>query len=188
MIGMRSMNGMAESYEWHFFWGGGGAIDEKVNTFIGAFNSMVETFFPESTSMRHIKDKPFITDKIKSLIVNRIKVYRSGKMELYRALRAEVSKEIKKAKYTLYDKVRPKRTACSKSWWKQIKRLTGKGKDDVTLLEPATKRELNNKESVTIINDFFADLTTDYPRINKEWFEVECSDSLPKVSVEDVQN
>ncbi len=38
------------------------------------------------------------------------------------------------------------------------------------------------------IIDFFADLTKDYPRINKEWFEVECSDSLPKISVEDVQN
>ncbi len=35
---------------------------------------------------------------------------------------------------------------------------------------------------------FFADLTKDFPRINKEWFEVECSDSLPKVSVEYVQN
>ena len=30
--------------------------------------------------------------------------------------------------------------------------------------------------------------TKDYPRTKKEWFEVECSDSLPKVSVEDVQN
>ena len=84
--------------------------------------------------------------------------------------------------------MRPKRTACSKSWWKQIKRLTGKRKNDVTLVDPATECELNNKESVTMINDFFADLTKDYPRIKKEWFEVEWSDSLPKVSVEDVQN
>ncbi len=117
---------------------------------------MVETFCPERISKRHTKDKPFITDKIKSLIVNRNKAYRSGKMELYRALRAQVSKEIKKAKSASYDKeVRPKRTACSKSWWKQIKRLTGKRKNDVTLLDPATECELNNKESVTIINDFF---------------------------------
>ena len=83
--------------------------------------------------------------------------------------------------------MRPKRTACSKSWWKQIKRLTGKEKDSVTLVDPETELELNNNRSVTIINYFFADLTKDYPRINEEWIDLECPDSLPSVSVEDVQ-
>jgi transcription antitermination factor NusG len=92
---------------------------------------------------------------------------------LFRLLRAQVSKEIKKAKSTFYDKkVRPKRTACSKSWWKQIKRLTGKEKDSVTLVDPETELELNSNQAVTIINDFFADLTKDYPRINKDRFRM----------------
>ena len=136
-VNINAFGAVLESYDWH------------VNTFMGVLNSMVETFFPESISKRHTKDKPFIIDKIKSLIANRNKAYRSGKMELYRALRAQVSKDIKKAKSTFYDKeVRPKRTACSKSWWKQIKRLTGKRKNDVTLIDPATECELNNKGSV----------------------------------------
>ena len=123
----------------------GGKIDEKVNRFITIVNSMVENFFQESTIRRHSKDKPFITNKIKSLIVKRNAAYSSGKIELFRLLRAQVSKEIKKAKSTFYDKkVRPKRTACSKSWWKQIKRLTGKEKDSVTLVDPETELELNN--------------------------------------------
>ncbi|CAB4041885.1 Hypothetical predicted protein, partial [Paramuricea clavata] len=84
-------------------------------------------------------------------------------------------------------KVRPKQTACSKSWWKQIKRLTGKEKDSVTLVDPGTELELNNNQSVTTINDFFADLTKDYPRINKEWTDLECPDSLPSISEEDVR-
>jgi hypothetical protein len=46
---------------------------------------------------------------------------------------------------------------------------------------------LNNNQAVTIINDFFADLTKDYPRINEEWIELECPDSLQSVSVEDVR-
>jgi hypothetical protein len=46
---------------------------------------------------------------------------------------------------------------------------------------------LNNNQAVTIINDFFADLTKDYPRINEEWIELECPYSLPSVSVEDVR-
>ena len=83
--------------------------------------------------------------------------------------------------------MRPKRTACSKSWWKQIKRLTGKEKDSVTLVDPETELELNSNQAVTIINDFFADLTKDYPRINEEWIDLEYPDSLPSVSVEDVR-
>jgi hypothetical protein len=55
--------------------------------------------------------------------------------------------------------VRPKRTACSKSWWKQIKHVTGKEKDCVTLVDPEIELESNNNQSVTIINDFFAVLT-----------------------------
>jgi hypothetical protein len=82
--------------------------------------------------------------------------------------------------------VRPKRTACSKSWWKQIKCLTGKETDSVTLVDLETELELNNNQSVAIINDFFADLTKDYPRINEELINLECPDSLPSVSV-DVQ-
>ena len=46
---------------------------------------------------------------------------------------------------------------------------------------------MDNKQSPTIINDFFADLTKDYPRINEEWIELQCSDSLPYVNVEHVQ-
>ena len=183
---MNAFGTALENYDWHQILYGG-EIDEKVNRFITIVNSLVEKFFPESTSRRHSKDKPFITNKIKSLISKRNKAYSCGKIELFRSLRAQVSKEIKKAKSTSYDKkVRPKRTACSKSWWKQIKRLAGKVKDSVTLIDPETELELNNKQSVTIINDFFADLTKHYPRINKEWIEVQCPDSLPYVNVEDV--
>jgi hypothetical protein len=44
-----------------------------------------------------------------------------------------------------------------------------------------------SERAATIIHDFFADLTKDYPQINKEWIELECPDSLPSVSVEDVR-
>jgi hypothetical protein len=66
----------------------GGKIDEKVNRFITIVNSLVQNFFPESTVRRHSKDKPFITNQIKSLIVERNTVYSSGKIELFRLLRA----------------------------------------------------------------------------------------------------
>ena len=184
---MNAFGSALENYDWHQILYGGD-IDEKVNRFTLVVNSMIEKFFPESTSRRHSKDKPFITHKIKSLISKRNKPYSCGKIELFRSLRAQVSREIRKAKSTFYDKkIRPKRTTCSKSWWKQIKRLTGKVKDSVTLIDPETELELDNKQSATIINDFFADLTKDYPRINEEWIELQCSDSLPYVNVEHVQ-
>jgi hypothetical protein len=65
---MSAFRSALENYDWHQILCGG-KIDEKVNRFITIVNSMVEKFFPESTIRRHSKDKPFITNKIKSLIV-----------------------------------------------------------------------------------------------------------------------
>lgn len=131
---------------------------------------MIDEYLPESSIRRHSKDKPFITNKVKSLIIKRNKVHNSGNVESFKLLRAQVAKEIRIAKSTFYDqKVRPKQTACSKSWWKHIKCLSGKKKAGVTLFDPETKLELNGKQSATVINDFFADLTKDYPMIDDQW-------------------
>ena len=62
---MNAFGSALGNYDWHQILYGGD-IDEKVNRFTLVVNSMVEKFFPESTSRRYTKDKPFITHKIKS--------------------------------------------------------------------------------------------------------------------------
>ena len=175
-----------ENFDWSQVLGEEG-IDKKVQTFLECTNSMINQFFPEKTIRRHSNDKLFITNKIKALIARRDKAFKSGKSEVYKSLRNQVSIEIRKAKLSFYDeKVRPKQSSCPKSWWKQIKKIIGK-KDVVSLLDPETGLVLDDKQSATLINNFFVSLTKDFSPIKSEWFDLECSESLPPVSIEDVQ-
>ena len=100
-------------------------------------------------------------------MLKEIKLLKSGKSELYKSLRNQVSIEIKKAKSSFYDeKIRPKQSTSPKSWWKQIKKTVGKKKDVVSLLDAETGFVLDDKQSATLINNFFVSLTKDFPPIN----------------------
>ena len=57
----------------------------------------------------------------------------------------------------------------------------------VSSLDPETWLVLDDKQSATLINNFFVSLTKDFSQIKSEWFDLECSESLPPVSIEDVQ-
>ena len=176
-----------ENFDWNqVLWEEG--VDKKGQTFLECTNSMINQFFPEKTIRRHSNDKLFITNKIKALIAKRDKAYKSGKSELYKSLRNQVSIEIKKAKSSFYDeKIRPKQSASPKSWWKKIKKIIGKKKDVVSLLDPETGFDLDDKQSATLINNFFVSLTKDFPPIKSEWFDLPCPENLPSVSTEDVR-
>ena len=80
---MNAFGSTLENYDSHQILYGGDT-DKKVKRFTLVVNFMEEKFFPESTSRRHSKDKPFITHKIKSLISKRNKAYSCGKIELFR--------------------------------------------------------------------------------------------------------
>ena len=85
------------------------------------------------------------------------------------------------------EKVRPKQSASPKSWWKQIKKIIGKKKDVVSLLDSETGLVLDDKQSATLINIFFVSLTKDFPPIKSEWFDLQLPETLPSVSIEDVR-
>ena len=71
------------------------------------------------------------------LIAKRDKAYKSGKYELL----------------LFYDeKVRPKQSAYLNSWWRQIKKIAGKKKYLVSILDPETGPVLDNKQSATLID------------------------------------
>ena len=114
--------------------------------------------------------------KIKALIAKRDKAYKSVKSELYKSLRNQVSIEIKEAKLAFHDeKFRPKHSACPKSLWKQIKKITAKKKDVVSLLDPQTWLVLDDKQSA------FVSLNKDFPPIKSEWFDLQCPENLPSL-------
>ena len=72
------------------------------------------------------KDKPFITQKIKSLMIERDRALRRNDNGLFRYYRSLVTNEIRKAKLSFYDKICPVRKSCPKPSWKQINKMIGK--------------------------------------------------------------
>ena len=44
-----------------------------------------------------------------------------------------------------------------------------------------------DKWTANHINEFFASLTKDYPKVNDEWLELQCPGNLPLISVEEMR-
>ena len=175
-----------QNYDWSELFSNKG-LDEKVDAFLHFTKVIINEFFPERIIKKHTNDKPFMTQKIKSLRDKRNKAFKNNKTELFKSLHRQVSAEIKKAKLQFYDKtVRPNHSLCPKAWWKQVKRLIGSRKNAVTLVDSETNLQMNDKQSADSINNFFANLTTYYPHISKEWLEMQYPDDLPLISVEEV--
>ena len=106
----------------------------------------------------------------------------------YRSYRSLVANELCKGKLSVYDNnVSPMRKSCPKAWWKQIKKLIGKKRSKATILNPDTQLHMDDKWTANHINEFFANLTKDYPKVNNEWLELQCPRNLQLVSVEEVR-
>jgi hypothetical protein len=91
-----------------------------------------------NTGYIHQEDKPFITGRIKTLIVNRDKAFAKGDKQKFTSLRNKVRDEIKKEKQKFYRvKVKPLQSNNPKDWWKSIKRICGIGKNQkINLVNP----------------------------------------------------
>jgi hypothetical protein len=63
-VNMNAFGAVLESDDWHETLFGVRHETLFLNIFIGPLNSMVETFFPESTSKRHTTDKLFVQTKL----------------------------------------------------------------------------------------------------------------------------
>ena len=162
--------------------------DEKVNTFLHITNNMIAEYFPERTVRMHSKDKPFMTPKIKRLISKRNMAFKRNNTERVKKLRSQISAEIRKAKISFYEnKVGPNLKNRPKSWWKVIKRLIGKKSAKATMVDPSTWLLMDDKQSACFIHHFFANLTKDYPKVGKEWLELHCTENLPLITIDEVQ-
>ena len=77
---------------------------------------MISEYFPETMVRICSKDKPFMTSKIKRLVLERNMAFKNKKVELVRSLRKRITAEI-----PFYEnKVGSNLRNCPKSWWKRI--------------------------------------------------------------------
>ena len=63
----------------------------------------------------------------------------------------------------------------------------GKKSVKVTIMDPSTGLQIDNKQSACYINKFFANLTENYPKVSEDWLELLCIENLPRITVDQVQ-
>ena len=116
-----------------------------------------------------------------------MKAFRNKNYGRFKYFRRLVSAEIQKAKSSFYEnKVCPELKSCPKAWWKQINRVIGKKTTKIKILNLETGHQMDDRSTANLINEFFANLTKDFPKVKDEWLDLQCSENLPLLSVEEV--
>ena len=64
---------------------------------------MISEYFSEKTVRIYSKDKPFMTSKIKRLILKRNMAFKNKKVELLRSFRKRITADIPRAKISFYE-------------------------------------------------------------------------------------
>ena len=76
-------------------------IDRNVNTFLQITENIFLNIFRKTVKI-YSQDKPFMTSKIKRLILKRNMAFKNKKVELVRSLRKRITAEIPRAKISFY--------------------------------------------------------------------------------------
>ena len=112
-------------------------------------------------------------------------MYHCGQMAEYISLRKKIILEIRKEKQNYYcEEIKPARSN-QKQWWKNIKNITGiKSKQEFILSNPQFDTQLNTKDTVYLMNDYFTSLTSNYLKVHDNWFNVGIEEQLPNITAE----
>ncbi len=53
-------------------------------------------------------------------------------------------------------------------------------------MNPETGHQMDDRSTANHINEFFANFCQDFPKVKDEWLDLQWSENLPLLSVEDV--
>jgi hypothetical protein len=90
-----------QSQDWHEIIQSNGTR-EKVNILYDMLERAIDSCFPLVKSKLHTNDKPWLTDRIKTLISKRQTAFASNNHVLWRKLRNQVKREIQNAKLSFH--------------------------------------------------------------------------------------
>ena len=143
----------------------------KCKLFFSSLRTNVDKHLPVKSISLHQNDKPWMNCNVKSLILQRQRAWHSNDQALWRYLRNKVTLAIRKAKKDFYNKrVRKLKTQNPANWYRQIKLLTNGPQDQPTISIPGlpTDNGDNLKEAANYINDYFLQIASDIPHLNRD--------------------
>lgn len=138
----------------------------KTSTFYSILHEQIGKHFPTRNNKRHSNDKPWVTDKIRSMIRRRQDAYKRGKENLWKSLRNSISRAITQAKLTFTDsKLSKTNTADPQSWFSTIKQIGGMGKKSTRICLPGFEH-CTDEVLATAVNEHFSGICSTLPALD----------------------
>ena len=104
---------------------------QKADALYETLQSAIDKFIPQKTINTQTNSKPWISQRVKTLIKKRQAAFTLGQVERYNKLRNKVRREIEKAKVHFYaNRVRTLKEMNPRKWHQQIKSMTGSTKSE----------------------------------------------------------
>ncbi len=139
---------------------------EKTDKFYQMLDLAIDDCFPLVKTKSYSNDKPWLTDRIKNLIIERQAAFSSNNLVLWRKLRNQVKREIKNAKVSYHaNRIRSLQKTEPKKWHQQIKAVTNSNKTKLILDVPGID-DSDAKGKANAINTKFAHVSDGLPPLN----------------------
>ena len=165
------------------------SINSMTESFNNDLNEAIDTFFPLKSVKLHPTDKPWMTSRIKQLILERQRAFHSDKDGKWRELRTKVRDEIAARKSAFYsEKVGHLKNTDPRKWWSLVNKLSGKCSGTSVISFEVDGKVFSGIELTDRLNDFFISVTSDIPALDFDTLPafLPAPDELPTIRTSEV--
>ena len=145
-------------------------------------DKLMQMCFPTKMVSRHTSDKPWITDRFRSLVRKRQRAHMSGDIIQARVLRNKVNHTASKLRHDFYQThIASLTTAGSHDWWKHMKTIMGLKTSGNSCMQGVANKIANGDYGILAdkMNDFLISVSDKLPRLKKDNTIFTVNDELP---------
>ena len=168
--------------------------EDQYSVFDSIMTDLIDSCFPIKQVIYHTKDKPWVIEQLKDLVIRRQHALLSGNQEEYKRLRNIINRLSKTLKPKFYNtKVKHLKSSDSRKWWSHVKSIVGLNKaggSDAMLSLANENTNGDVQQLAERINNFLHSVTSDISplRPDNEYSQIQCE--IPQtytISVEEVE-
>ena len=133
---------------------------------VASVDCLTESFNTDVKTINY-SDRPWMTSRIKQLILERQRVFHSNRNGRWKELHIRVRDEIAAREKAFYsEKVSYLKNTDPRKWWSLVNRLSGKSSGASAISYEVDNKVLSGLELANRLNNFFVSVTSDVPALD----------------------
>ena len=138
------------------------SVDSLTESFSTDVKTAGDIRFPLKSVKIHLADRPWMTSRIKQLILERQRAFRSDRNGRWRELHARVRDEIAARKKEFYSKkVSHLKNTDPRKWWSLVNKISGIFSGTSAISYEVDNKVMSGLELANRLNNFFVSVTSD---------------------------